>query len=193
MKCLATAVAVILFWTATISASEVSVLARVTVYWRGERQQRACSNGARLRAGHCAVDPGRIPYGSRILFPDATCVAVDSGPDVVNRKAARLSGRTAAERNAIVIDRFFERRQEALSWANAHPQFMTLRVVTGEEQPPTSAVVIAKAVPMRPTIGDPTRTTAKSQDLRVTQAGLTDNHAIQLSLITNALIPPARP
>jgi hypothetical protein len=30
---------------------------------------------------------------------------------VVNRKAARSSGRIAAERNAIVIDRFFDTKQ----------------------------------------------------------------------------------
>jgi hypothetical protein len=61
---------------------------------------------AQLREKHCAVDPKKIPYGSKVVFPDAACVAVDSGPGVVNRKAARSCGRTAAERNAIVIDRF---------------------------------------------------------------------------------------
>jgi 3D (Asp-Asp-Asp) domain-containing protein len=110
-------------------AREESLLARITVYWPGEGQLRACSNGARLRAGHCAVDPKRIPYGSRVLFPDATCVAVDSGPDVVNRKAARVTGHTASQRSAIVIDRFFESKEAALSWESRHPHFMTVRVV----------------------------------------------------------------
>src|SRR5438034_10993619 len=95
---------------ASASAREQAMLARITVYWPGEGQVRACSNGARLRAGHCAVDPKRIPYGSHVLFPDASCTAVDSGPAVVNRSAARSCGRTAAQRNAIVIDRFFESR-----------------------------------------------------------------------------------
>src|SRR6266853_4126300 len=88
-------------FAASAFAREESLLARITVYWPGEGQVRACSNGARLRAGHCAVDPKKIPYGSHVLFPDATCLAVDSGPAVVNRAAARVCGRTAAQRGAI--------------------------------------------------------------------------------------------
>jgi hypothetical protein len=38
---------------------------------------------------------------------------------VVNRKAARSCGRKAAERNAIVIDRFFDTKQKALAWAKS--------------------------------------------------------------------------
>ena len=113
---------------ASLFAREESILARITVYWPGEGQVRACSNGARLRTGHVAVDPKRIPYGSHVIFPDAECVAVDSGPGVVNRTAARACGRTAAQRDAIVIDRFFESKQAALSWADSHSQFMTVRV-----------------------------------------------------------------
>ena len=117
-----------------IFAAEDSLLARVTVYWSGEGQVRACSNGARLRAGHCAVDPKRIPFGSRVLFPDATCVAVDSGPAVVSRKAARVTGRTISQRNAVVIDRFFESREAALAWERSHPRFMTVRIVQPESR-----------------------------------------------------------
>src|SRR5439155_279290 len=87
-------------------------------------------NGERLRDWHCAVDPSKIPYGSKVVFPDAACVAVDSGPDVVNRKAARSRGRNAAERNAIVIDRFFDTKQRALAWAKAHSHFMTVQIQT---------------------------------------------------------------
>jgi hypothetical protein len=65
-------------------------------------------------------------YGSKVVFPDATCVAVDSGPDVVNRKSAWSCGRNAAERNAIIVDRFFDTKQEALGWAKAHPHLVTL-------------------------------------------------------------------
>ena len=121
--------------------SERSTLARVTVYWRGDGSgDHASSNGARLREAHCAVDPKRIPYGSKVVFPDATCVAVDSGSDVVNRKAARSSGRNASERNSIVIDRFFETRQKALAWAKAHPHFMTVRIVTPNTKQGTTLV-----------------------------------------------------
>src|SRR5438094_7015791 len=112
-------------------AGEHSVLVRISVYWHGEGSgEHASWNGTRLRDGHCAVDPRKIPYGSKVVFPDAACVAVDSGPDVVNRKAARSCGRNAAERNAIVIDRFFDTKQRALAWAKAHPHFMTVRILT---------------------------------------------------------------
>ena len=114
-------------------AGEHSALARVTVYWHGEGSgSNAAWNGAPLREGHCAVDPKKIPYGSKIFFNDAECMAVDSGPAVVNRKAARSPGRTVAERSAIVIDRFFDTKQNALVWAKTHPHFMTVRIDTPE-------------------------------------------------------------
>jgi 3D (Asp-Asp-Asp) domain-containing protein len=134
MKHLLTTIGFAFLFAAPVFAAENSLLARVTVYWPGEGQVRACSNGARLRAGHCAVDPKRIPFGSRVLFPDTACVAVDSGPDVVNRKAARVTGRTASQRNAIVIDRFFESKEAALAWERSHPHFMTVRVVQSESR-----------------------------------------------------------
>jgi len=117
-------------FAAPLFAAEKGMLARVTVYWPGQGQGRACFNGARLRSGHCAVDPKWIPFGSRVFFPDAICTAVDSGPAVVSRKAARITGRTAAQKAALVIDRFFESKQAALDWENSHPHFMTVRVVS---------------------------------------------------------------
>jgi len=131
MKELIKAVVLVLLFVCQAFAGEHSVLARVTVYWRGEGSgEHASSSGARLREGHCAVDPKRIPYGSRVVFCDAECVAVDSGPNVVNRKAARSCGRNATERSAIVIDRFFDTKQKALAWAKMHPHFMMVRVLT---------------------------------------------------------------
>jgi 3D (Asp-Asp-Asp) domain-containing protein len=112
----------------TAFAREESVLARVTSYWASEGSKFA-STGGRLRTGHCAVDPKRIPYGSKVVFPDAVCTAVDTGTAVVSRKAARLCGRTAGQLKAIVVDRFFETKQEADAWSNAHPEFMILQVV----------------------------------------------------------------
>jgi 3D (Asp-Asp-Asp) domain-containing protein len=116
-------------------AREQSLLARVTVYWASggggsDRWTRShiCSTGARLQAGHCAVDPRHIPYGSKVTLPDATLLAVDTGSAVVSRKAAHRAGRTALERGALVIDRFFETKQQALSWANRNPYFMFVRV-----------------------------------------------------------------
>jgi len=105
-----------------------SILARVTSYWAGEGPKYA-STGRRLCAGHCAVDPRRIPYGSKVVFPDRVCTAVDSGPAVISRKAARLCGRTASQLKAIVVDRFFETKRDAMTWTNTHPHFMTLQVV----------------------------------------------------------------
>ena len=131
MKGLITAVALVLLFACYAFAGEHSAFARITVYWHREGSgEHASWNGARLRGGHCAVDPKKIPYASKVVFPDAACVAVDSGPDVVNRKAARSCGRNAAERNAIVIDRFFDTKQKALAWAKAHPHFMTVRIQT---------------------------------------------------------------
>jgi 3D (Asp-Asp-Asp) domain-containing protein len=121
----------VLLLVSPMFAGEHSAFARVTVYWHGEGSgANAAWNGAWLRDGHCAVDPKKIPYGSKVVFHDAECVAVDSGPDVVNRKAARSCGRSAAERNAIVIDRFFDTRQKALAWAKVNPHFMVVQVRT---------------------------------------------------------------
>src|SRR6266498_368354 len=105
-----------------------SVLARVTGYWAGEGPKYA-STGRRLHSGHCAVDPKRIPYDSKVVFPDRACTAVDTGPAVISRKAARLCGRTASQLKAIVVDRFFETKREAMAWTSAHPHFMTLQIV----------------------------------------------------------------
>jgi hypothetical protein len=130
-----------LLLASSIFAREQSVLARVTVYWASggggsDAYTRAhkCATGAHLRAGHCAVDPRKIVYGSKVVFPDTICVAVDTGRDVVNRKAARRCGRNTSERSALVIDRFFETKNQALRWANTHPQFMTVRVLSPGER-----------------------------------------------------------
>ena len=109
-------------------AREESILARVTSYWAGEGAKYA-STGRQLHSGHCAVDPKRIPYGSKVVFPDRACTPVDTGPAVISRKAARLCGRTASQLKAIVVDRFFETKREAIAWTNAHPHFMTLQIV----------------------------------------------------------------
>jgi len=118
-------------------AREESILARVTCYWGAEGHKYA-STGSRLRAGHCAVDPKRIPYGSKVVFPDATCTAVDTGPAVVSRQAARLCARTASQLKAIVVDRFFETKQEAMEWTNAHPHFMKLQIIRPGSQTETT-------------------------------------------------------
>lgn len=123
-------------------SGEESVLVRVTGYWRDEGSgQCAAWNGTRLRTGHCAVDPKKIPYGSRVVFPDLECIAVDTGPAVVNRKSARCCGKTAAQKNALVVDRFFETKGEAVVWSTAHPQFMNVRLIA-PAIPPRKAIVL---------------------------------------------------
>ena len=128
----------------TRAARNNSLLARVTVYWahgghgadRYTRQHKSAT-GTRLHVGHCAVDPKKIPYGSRVVLPDGTALAaVDTGSAVRNRKAARRAGRTSDERNAIVIDKFFETKGQAVAWANTNPPFVNVKVV-----PPNAPVV----------------------------------------------------
>jgi 3D (Asp-Asp-Asp) domain-containing protein len=150
------AVGLVLLLAPSGFAREQSLLARVTVYWASGgggsdywTRRHVCSTGTRLKAGHCAVDPRHIPYGSRVTLPDATLVAVDTGSAVVSRKAARRAGRTAREKNALVIDRFFETKQQALSWARRNPYFIPVRVSSPDfrtplmSQPPSPSKQIA--------------------------------------------------
>ena len=131
MKWLVITAGLLLSFTHQPFASDHMAFARVTVYWPGEGSGKSAAwNGARLGEDHCAVDPKRIPYGSKVFFGDGECTAADTGPDVIKRKAARSLGRTTAERNAIVVDRFFDTKQRALAWQSAHPHFMTVRVQT---------------------------------------------------------------
>jgi 3D (Asp-Asp-Asp) domain-containing protein len=152
-----------------------SLLARITVYWaRGAAgtdrytRQHKSSTGLRLQQGHCAVDPKKIPYGSQVVLPDGTSLsAVDTGSAVRNRKAARRLGRTNYERNAIVIDKFFETKRQALAWANSNPPFLNVKVV-----PPNAPAVaklnitnsqpIALSPPVPATTPVPTTTTVAS-------------------------------
>jgi 3D (Asp-Asp-Asp) domain-containing protein len=120
---------------AATAAQQQPMLACVTVYWRSEGcGLRASSTGARLRENDCAVDPTKIPFGSRVIFNDANCHAVDSGPDVTNRRAARASGRNSHERDALVIDRFFETKEQAMEWTARHPKFETVWVVSPDRR-----------------------------------------------------------
>ena len=136
-------------------ARDNSLLARVTVYWaRGGHgsdrytQQHKSATGQHLQQGHCAVDPRQIPYGSRVVLPDGTTLnAVDTGSAVRNRKAARKSGRTINERNALVIDKFFETKRQALMWANSNPTFVSVKVIP-PNAPATSKPNITNGQPI---------------------------------------------
>src|SRR5205085_6447471 len=143
------------------------LLARITVYWArgghgGDRytRQHRSATGQHLRVGHCAVDPKRIPYGSRVVLPDGTVLsAVDTGTAVRNRKAARRLGRTPNERSAIVIDKFFETKQQALSWANSNPPFVNVKVIP-PNAPAVSKPSIINSQPIALAAAQPATNTA---------------------------------
>jgi 3D (Asp-Asp-Asp) domain-containing protein len=105
-------------------------LARITAYWTQEdpcTAQHESSTGVRLHEGVCAVDPKLIPYGSMLQIPGmGNYVAVDTGSAVISREAAVGSAHTAAERNALVIDLFFEHRQEAEDFAAHGPAYVAV-------------------------------------------------------------------
>ena len=173
-------------------AREESILARITVYWPGEGQMRACSNGARLHAGHVAVDPKRIPYGSHVIFPDAECEAVDSGPGVVSRAAARACGRTAAQKSALVIDRFFESRSAAMAWAGAHPQFMTVRVTSpGSSRRVPEPVTPDGTAVAKSSVTNPAKP-ARNQRAREASLPKFDSDAVELHLPLDSFLRPVR-
>jgi len=84
-------------------------------------------------ADDCAPDIAlsirkRIPYGSKVVFPDRACTAVDTGPAVISRKAASSMRTNCEPTQGHRVDRFFETKREAMAWTNAHPHFMTLQV-----------------------------------------------------------------
>ena len=152
----------VLLFASTVSAREKAsvareqiFLARVTVYWASGgggsdryTRQHKCATGMRLRAGHCAVDPRKIPYGSQLVFPDrTTLLAVDTGTAVRNRQAARKAGRTVNERGAIVIDRFFETKRQALGWAQRNPAFMAVRAVPPNYRAQSTTRITQPAMP----------------------------------------------
>ena len=135
MKGLITTLGLVLVFLCELFGEDRTAKARVTAYWRGEGgSAKAAATGAALREGHCAVDPKKVPDGSKVTFEDGECTASDTGPAVKKRKAARASGRTADERNAIVIDRFFDSKQKAAAWTKSHPKFMNVRIRTADAQ-----------------------------------------------------------
>jgi 3D (Asp-Asp-Asp) domain-containing protein len=106
-------------------------LARLTAYWAGEGDYYTghgmSATGVRLHDGHCAVDPSVIPYGSQVEISGlGTYLAVDTGSAVITRKAARETGHTSEERNALVIDLYFESRRDGERFAANGPKFASI-------------------------------------------------------------------
>jgi len=106
-------------------------LARLTAYWASEgdyyTRHGISSTGIHLHEGHCAVDPHIIPYGSEVSIAGlGTYLAVDTGSAVISREAARETGRTSEERNALVIDLYFDNRSEGQRFAASGPKFASI-------------------------------------------------------------------
>lgn len=139
----------------------------------------------------CAVDPRKIPYGSRIIIRDAVCVAIDAGPDVVSRKASRLSGLNAVERKAIVIDRFFATKQKALAWAIAHPHFMMVRILTPDSKQDSKFAATKHPGSALPNVASDATTALEGRSNDV-QLGLNPHRAGQTSPLPNSFLLFAR-
>jgi 3D (Asp-Asp-Asp) domain-containing protein len=108
-----------------------SRLARLTAYWEDEGDyytgRGMSATGVRLHDGLCAVDPNIIPYGSVVEIAGVgKYLAVDTGSAVIARLAARESGHTAAERNALVIDIFFESRRDGEAFTAAAARYAAI-------------------------------------------------------------------
>jgi len=119
--------------------SPFRVLARITVYWAkgggtdSWSAKNLSSTGARLQCGaHAAVDPKVIPYGSKVQLKrdqkEVLVKAVDTGSAVKARKAAIAMGKTPLEKQAPVVDLFFQNRSAALNYAKNNPAFQWVKV-----------------------------------------------------------------
>ena len=102
-------------------------LARITAYWPGEdyyTNHKRSATGVRLRDGFCAVDSSIIPYGSVVIIPGlGDYLAMDTGTAVISRKAAKESGHTREERNALVVDLYFASRRAGELFSEMGPKF----------------------------------------------------------------------
>lgn len=121
------------------------VLARVTAYWAegGDTDAWSARNESSTQTTliclhHAAVDPTKIPYGSRLLIQYGqgriAVKAVDTGGDVKNRRAARNMGKTPEEQNALVVDVFFQKKEDAIEYTKTNPPFQWVEVIPPAEK-----------------------------------------------------------
>ena len=145
--------------------------------------------GQRLQQGHCAVDPRKIPYGSRVILPDGSALpAVDTGTAVQNRKAARRAGRTTGERNAIVIDKFFETKRQALGWANANPPFVNVKVIPPGVSPVAKPnITSSQPIALNPAAASTTTNATTAGSTRATPATTNPSAGLIGAIIRNPL------
>ena len=105
---------------------EKEILVRVTTYSKKDdhfTRRGLTSTGAKLiNKGSVAVDPAIIPYFSTVKIPEAgiEAIANDTGSAVVSRKAAKQQGQDVP-----VVDLFFDKKKDAMYFADNNPMFMT--------------------------------------------------------------------
>jgi hypothetical protein len=135
-------------------------LCRVTAYWAGEGDyytgRHLSSTGVHLHGGHCAVDSRAIPYGSVVEIAGVgRFLAVDTGSAVVNRKAARKAARTSEERNALVVDLYFESRKAGTAFAAKAPKYAAVNWWKPSPPPASSLVPVVTPISMLLRLGRP--------------------------------------
>jgi 3D (Asp-Asp-Asp) domain-containing protein len=83
---------------------------RVTAYWCGQDPDTSrfrSSTGYTLKSGRsCAVDPRIIPYGSTVVIDGKEFKAIDTGTDVIRKKASH--GKLP------VVDLFYKTEKQAM-------------------------------------------------------------------------------
>jgi 3D (Asp-Asp-Asp) domain-containing protein len=143
----------------TVQPTLMGRLARLTAYWTSEdywTSKHMSSTGVKLHEGVCAVDPKLIPYGSVVQIPGMrSYVAVDTGSAVISRQAAIGASHTTTQRDALVIDLFFENEHEAQQFAAHGPTYVAVswtKPLTSVDAPKNPLALPAVPVPApRPT------------------------------------------
>jgi len=110
----------------TRKESDHEFYARITTYWArggdtdGWSKHHESATGDTLEEGvSAAVDPNLIPFGSDIIIPGwGRRKAQDTGSAVIHR--------CATHGTMPVIDVFFDTKQEALDYAENHPQIVKI-------------------------------------------------------------------
>lgn len=107
---------------------------RLTGYWKKgkgtDKWTRKGKTSTGIPTSHmitAAVDPKIIPYHSRILIketnPPLHLIALDTGTDVIKRKASRL-----ANNGEPVVDIFFEKESDARRFLQNNPQIVNAKI-----------------------------------------------------------------
>lgn len=107
---------------------------RLTGYWKKgtgtDKWTRKGKTSTGIPTSHmitAAVDPKVIPYHSRILIketnPPLHLIALDTGTDVIKRKASRL-----VNNGEPVVDIFFERESDARQFLRNNPQVVNAKI-----------------------------------------------------------------